>query len=485
MSPKISLAVSVGLVLIARIFYASSANAQDASATSLADQLKAQYKLAKLVPESDSYRLAEAGTVLVVQKDGILSVPPGHLTAWSTYKDGELHAPGRFATALVGSDARTLQIGEKIYVINIHLDVKKDKVTLSIVECDSCNGVQQSSYVSMVVFQFPKGYLAKADVSQVQDVINQVLAPDTGPNDQQQQIESQEQAPDDPQSAHGGQTSSAVLTNDDIVKAVQAKLPDSVVIAKIKSSSSEFDTSLVALSKLKQAGVSDSVLQAIVDAQPAPNGEAVPPDPSTLSFSSLSQYLNTRWPDRTQSPEDCIARLLQRLQNAGYRTITDLDTALSNGSQKLAEAEARGLNEGGIYRPCGLVSATLQATDPKFRAAREEAVAPPAPGTLSFSVRHRHSLWETGDSLTHYCSGTLSVSPDGTVAYDCAQTDDPSGRCEHVSLPPGSLKEVKIGSAGNLRLASRTHLNYDFYGNPDDIKQAQAAISPLIQPSKK
>jgi len=199
MSPKISLAVSVGMVLIAGIFYASSANAQAASATSLADQLKAKYKLAKLVPESDSYRVAEPGTVLVVQKDGILSVPPGRLTALSTYKDGELHAPGRFATALVGSDARTLQIGEKIYVIKILLDVKRDKVALSTVECDSCNGVQQSSYVSMVVFQFPKGWLAQADTSQITDVISQVLAPDTGSNDQQQQTEGQQQqTPDEP-----------------------------------------------------------------------------------------------------------------------------------------------------------------------------------------------------------------------------------------------------------------------------------------------
>jgi hypothetical protein len=196
-------------------------------------------------------------------------------------------------------------------------------------------------------------------------------------------------------------SSTQSLTNADIIKLVQAKLPDSVVLAKIKSSSCDFDTSPDALIKLKRAGVSDSVLQAMVE---------VPP-PSA-------------------PPEDA-------------------------------------------------------APDPKFRAAGEEAVAPAAPGMLSFSVRHRHSLWETSDSLIHYCAGTLSVSPDGKVAYDCAQTDDPSGRCEHVSLPAGSLREVKIRSAGNLRLATNTHLNYDFNGNPDEIKQAEAAISRLIQAGQK
>ena len=108
------------------------------------------------------------------------------------------------------------------------------------------------------------------------------------------------------------------------------------------------------------------------------------------------------------------------------------------------------------------------------------------PGRVSISVRHRHSnagnwLLQGAAKTEYYCSGTLSVSTDGTVTYDCAQTDDPSGRCEHVSFPPSSLKDVKVGSGGNLHLASRTQGNFDFYGSSDDIKQAQAAIAPPIQ----
>src|SRR6266478_9193313 len=69
--------------------------------------------------------------------------------------------------------------------------------------------------------------------------------------------ETQRQAP-------GGQSSSTGLTNDDIIKLVQAKLPNSIVIAKIKSSSCDFDTTAAGLIKLKQARISDSVLQAMV-----------------------------------------------------------------------------------------------------------------------------------------------------------------------------------------------------------------------------
>src|SRR6266436_3377756 len=68
--------------------------------------------------------------------------------------------------------------------------------------------------------------------------------------------------------AKGAQSSSTNLTNEDIIKLVQAKLPDSIVIAKIKSSSCNFDTTADGLIKLKQAGISDSVVQAMVEAPP-------------------------------------------------------------------------------------------------------------------------------------------------------------------------------------------------------------------------
>jgi hypothetical protein len=374
MPAKSKSAIMVAAVSFAAVLFTISARAQNAPASALADQLKTQFKLAKLGADAS---ILEPGAVLVIHSDGLLGVPPASAaTCLVTYSDGALRPLSADDQAHCGKRVRKLSLGEKVYAVKIDVDAKKDRVSLLVVGCGSCTGAPQSaSSKSQIVFQYPAGYLAAAEVEQIEDVINQVVSLDIVKSDPQPQF-------------RDGQNSPAVLTNDDIIKLAHAKLPDSVVLAKIKSSKSEFDTSTEALIKLKQAGASEPVLQAILDAQPAPN-------------------------------------------------------------------------------------------------AREEAVAPPAPGALNFSVRHRHSLWETSDSLTHYCTGTLTVSSDGTVAYDCAQTDDPDGRCEHVSLPPGSLKEVKMGSAGNLRLVSTTHLNYDFNGNRDDIKQAQAAISRLIQPSKR
>jgi hypothetical protein len=85
-----------------------------------------------------------------------------------------------------------------------------------------------------------------------------------------------------PALASGGQAAAAApLTNDDVIKMVQAKLPDGVIVAKIKGSPTKFDTSLDTLIKSKQAGISDAVMQAMTEAVPAaPAVKEAPPDPN-------------------------------------------------------------------------------------------------------------------------------------------------------------------------------------------------------------
>lgn len=200
MPAKISFAIVAAAILTAGILSVKSVQAQDAGESSLANQLRAQYKLAKMGSDSSGRSVVEAGTVLVIQKGGILGVPSGNVAmAPATYKEGDLHGPNGFAASLLGHNTRQLAVNEKVYITKIDVHSKNDKIMLTIVECDSCNGVQQpSSYKSAVVFQFPKGYLAKADVSQVQDVITQVFAPDTGSTGQQEAQTQQQPASSEP-----------------------------------------------------------------------------------------------------------------------------------------------------------------------------------------------------------------------------------------------------------------------------------------------
>jgi len=61
---------------------------------------------------------------------------------------------------------------------------------------------------------------------------------------------------------------SEVLTNEEVIRMTVVKLPDSVIVTKIKNSTCKFDISTDGLIKLKQAGVSDAVIQAMTEAKP-------------------------------------------------------------------------------------------------------------------------------------------------------------------------------------------------------------------------
>ncbi len=69
-----------------------------------------------------------------------------------------------------------------------------------------------------------------------------------------------------------GQEASETLTNEDIVRLTRSGLPTSVIVAKIRSSGIDFDTSVDALVTLSEAEVAAEVLEAMTNAgvQPAP-----------------------------------------------------------------------------------------------------------------------------------------------------------------------------------------------------------------------
>ena len=76
-----------------------------------------------------------------------------------------------------------------------------------------------------------------------------------------------------------------VLTNETIAKMAELKLGDGLIVSKIKASSCSFQTGIDDIMKLKAAGVSDAVIQAMVEAGAANNAADAaknppPPDPN-------------------------------------------------------------------------------------------------------------------------------------------------------------------------------------------------------------
>ncbi|MGA1988120.1 MAG: hypothetical protein ABSG72_17775 [Candidatus Sulfotelmatobacter sp.] len=190
-----------------------------AQGVSLQEQLAAQYKLVKMGSDTSGYSVVDAGTLLAVQKGGVLGSPYSEKTSLTNkYEGGTVHPPSGLAVAgkkaLLGhfsqSEGQTTKLfakGDKVYPTKVDVNVDKDTVTLGIVACDTCNKTDPPTYnKANVVFQFPRGSLAKASAGDVEDTIGQLLSVS---DDSQQQDQGQQGGQDQQQGAQGDQQQAA------------------------------------------------------------------------------------------------------------------------------------------------------------------------------------------------------------------------------------------------------------------------------------
>jgi hypothetical protein len=219
MIPRVVVVVGATILfaaLFATIFPLPRAGAQ---AVSLQEQLIAQYKVVKMGSDTSGYSVTDPGTLLAVQKGGLLGVPYSDKSPLTNkYEGGTVHPPSGLAVAgkkaLLGHFSSTQsqgQItklfakGDKVYATKVEVNVDKDTVTLGIVACDTCNKTDPPTYnKANVVFEFPKGSLAKTSAGDVEDTIGQLLSV----SDDSQQGQGQ-QAGQDQQAAQGDQQQAA------------------------------------------------------------------------------------------------------------------------------------------------------------------------------------------------------------------------------------------------------------------------------------
>jgi hypothetical protein len=184
MSRKTVALISGILLAVSTMFFLSFATAQ---APTLQEQLAAQYKIVKMGSDTSGYSVVDKGTLLAIQKGGILGVPYGDQNVLSSkYENGTIKGPSSLGLmgrksimGKFGKEQTThlFATGDKVYPMKIDVNLAKDTVTMEIVACDTCNKTDPPTYnKANVVFQFPKGSLANSSVGPVEDTIGQVLS---------------------------------------------------------------------------------------------------------------------------------------------------------------------------------------------------------------------------------------------------------------------------------------------------------------------
>src|SRR5580698_2977917 len=240
------------MIFAATIFPMAVANGQ---AVTLQEQLAAQYKLVKMGSDTSGYSVVEEGTLLAIQKGGLLGVPYSDNSVQNNkYENGAVKAPNAMLTKGIGfgmkkfgkeQTTKLFAKGDKVYPTKIDVSLDRDQVTMGIVACDKCNKLDPPTYnKTNIIFVFPKGSLATASAGQVEDTIGTLLSISTDDAKQgddngqqqggdqggqqagqqqggQQQPAAQEQPPAEPASIDKGMTT-------DQVQAAMGK-PDKIV----------------------------------------------------------------------------------------------------------------------------------------------------------------------------------------------------------------------------------------------------------------
>ena len=233
MRQKIGMAV-LGFTLII-VALTPRLPAQAPPPVSLEDQLKAQYTVVKMGADSGGPAVIEQGTILVVKKGGILSVPYSEQPVATKYQDGAVHPPSALMMGARGGlmgklgrqqSTQFYQVGIKVYPSRIMVNMAKDQVIFGLIACDSCNNVSPTTFnKAEVIFQFPKGALPNTSPSEVEDTISGLLNFDdsaggdqgNGQQGNNQQGNNQagggqaQQAPPPPQQIEKGQTPDQVV----------------------------------------------------------------------------------------------------------------------------------------------------------------------------------------------------------------------------------------------------------------------------------
>jgi hypothetical protein len=174
-------------------------------------------------------------------------------------------------------------------------------------------------------------------------------------------------------------TAQDVLTNDSVISMKKAGLSDSLILAKIRSSASKFDTSTKGLIALKNAGISDQVIEAMVShsgTAAAPAQQAAPPATAAATPGAARQSISYLSGGKavelamaaaafefSNSPFDAKSELVLRGRKAQYRIIDKKPTFYSAWSANDAplvrlrpgkDHDDRNLKiAGGSYAPYG------------------------------------------------------------------------------------------------------------------------------------
>jgi hypothetical protein len=222
-------------------------------------------------------------------------------------------------------------------------------------------------------------------------LILSLLAATTGPMGSQPPVASQSSGSGTAKSGTSAQQKSGpavhpAMTNRDIIRLVQAKIADDLIIAKIAHSKTRFDTSTEGLIALKEAGVSDRLIAVMMNPEGASASAASP----AVSASSGS-IPHTKSSGERPAPEPGLAP-----SQTGPKEMAGTGTTTAKASASKAAVISQAPQNYGVYvdsdgdlKPLGRIQTKVQIS--KFRTLLKTVNVPFVRQKVDINVPGAHS----------------------------------------------------------------------------------------------
>jgi hypothetical protein len=176
---KVWFRIALGALAIALAGQRVLAEANNAAM--LTEKLTQYYKPVKPGIPSGASSPGSAPRLLTVRLPGVLGLAVADASFLdacpSIFRMGRIHqSPGFFCSELANKSQRKLRVSERVYVTNILVSSTYDRVSLYLAACGDCTPrAEQGAYRSLVVFEFSKGYVSKAGLTQIVHTIDEVF----------------------------------------------------------------------------------------------------------------------------------------------------------------------------------------------------------------------------------------------------------------------------------------------------------------------
>lgn len=205
-------------------------------------------------------------------------------------------------------------------------------------------------------------------------------------------------------------------------------------------------------------------------------GEMVEAYPNRSDVVQLSASIQSEQRDYEQQQQQQQLQAQQQAEAQRQQEIQAQQQAQAEAERQRQQQQLRNQQQAQQQQPQN------QTTDQLGQRARQQpqTMQPQQAGVATFTVEHRHVGFNAFNDRFNksFCTGTLTVSANGTIRYDCVQTQDQ--RCDHVTFSAADVKQAKLARGGGLHIATRNMGNWDFFGQQQQIDGALQAISQAI-----